>query len=408
MSEQSPNSIGAGQPGAAPQGAHPLDLLVVLGRSRKLVFGLPLVGGAIGLAVSLMLNPVFTSTAKVMPPQQQQSASVASMLGQLGALAGAAGGIKSPNDLYVGLLESRTVADNLIKRFNLRARYKTTTMDDTRAALAGKTAVMSDRKSGLIAISANDKEPAFAAGLANAYVDELAKLTQTMALTEASQRRLFFEKQLKDVKDQLSNAEVALRRTQEKTGMLQPDVQVQAIISNAAQLKGTIAAKQVQVDAMRTFAASGNPELQRAQEELRGLRAQLAQLERNGGARDNDFMVPTAKIPEVGVEYVRALRDVKYFETIYELLAKQFELAKVDEARDSTLIQVLDAAVPAERKSAPRRSLVTLGGVALGAVLAFLIIVSRTVVQVMRRDPQHAGRWQQVAAAWSGRRTGTR
>ncbi|HEY0490006.1 MAG TPA: Wzz/FepE/Etk N-terminal domain-containing protein [Telluria sp.] len=404
MSEQTLHEVQPGTDVVAKEKVNFLDLLIILGRSKKLVIGLPLVTGLLAMGVSLMIPPVFTSTAKIMPPQQQQSSSVASMLGQIGALAGAAGGIKSPNDMYVGLLQSRTVADNLIKRFDLAARYKTRTMDDTRAALAGITAVGSDRKSGFISISAEDKDPKFAATLANAYVDELARLTQSMALTEASQRRLFFEKQLKDAKEQLSIAEIALRKTQEKTGMLQPDVQVQAIITNAAQLKGAIAAKQVEINAMRTFAAGRNPELLRAQEELRGLQAQVAQLERRGLSGDGDFMVPTGKIPEVGVEYVRKLRDIKYYETIFELLAKQFELAKVDEARESTLIQVLDQAVEAERKTRPRRAIITLAGAFAGALLGVVLVLGRAGYRASRGDPLHAHRWERVSAAWSLRR----
>ena len=235
-----------------------LDLLIVLASHKKLVIGMPIVVGALALTASLLMTPIFTSTAKIMPPQQQQSSGVAAMLGQLGGLAGAAGGlagIKSSNDLYMGLMESRTVADNLIRRFKLQQRYEQETMDGTRKALAGASAITSDKKSGFISISVNDKDPQFAADLANAYADELAKLTETMALTEASQRRLFFENQLKETRDQLANAEIALRNTQEKTGMIQPDTQVKAIISSVAQLKGTIAVKEVQVNAMRTFAA---------------------------------------------------------------------------------------------------------------------------------------------------------
>ena len=401
MSEQTLREVQSGTDVLEKERVNFLDLLIILGRSKKLVIGLPLVTGLLAMGISLMIPPIFTSTAKIMPPQQQQTSSVASMLGQIGALAGAAGGIKSPNDMYVGLVQSRTVADNLIKRFDLAARYKTRTMDDTRAALAGMTAVGSDRKSGFISISADDKDPKFAATLANAYVDELAGLTQSMALTEASQRRLFFEKQLKDAKEQLSIAEVGLRKTQEKTGMLQPDVQVQAIINNAAQLKGAIAAKQVEINAMRTFAAGRNPELLRAQQELRALQGQVAQLERRGLSGDGDLMVPTGKIPEVGVEYVRKLRDIKYYETIFELLAKQFELAKVDEARESTLIQVLDQAVPAERKTRPRRAIITLAGAFAGALLGVALALARAGYRASRGDPLHAQRWERVSAAWS-------
>jgi tyrosine-protein kinase Etk/Wzc len=382
---------------------HLLDLLIVLVRHKKLVIGMPIVTGILALVASLMITPIFTSTAKIMPPQQQQSSGVAAMLGQLGGLAGAAGsmaGLKNPNDLYVGLLESRTVADNLIKRFKLKERFEKKTMDDTRTALNGISEITSGKKDGLIAISVNDKDPQFAADLANAYVDELAKLTQTIAITEASQRRLFFEKQLKDTKDQLANAEVALRNTQEKTGMIQPEAQVQAIITNVAQLKGAIAAKEVQVNAMRTFATGQNPDLLRTQEEFRSMQAQLTKLEKNHPSKEGDFMVPTGKIPEVGIEYVRSLRNVKYFETIFELLAKQFELAKIDEAKDSSVIQLLDKAVPAERKSKPKRALITLAGVFAGGMLGIILAFMHAAYSGSRQDPECSKRWQELSMTW--------
>lgn len=387
---------------------HLLDLLIVLVRYKKLVIGMPIVTGLAAMAISLVMTPNFTGTAKIMPPQQQQSSGLAAMLGQLGGLAGAASsmaGLKNPNDLYVGMLGSRTVADNLINRFKLKERYESKTMDDARLALDKASDISSGKKDGLISISVTDEDPKFAADLANAYVDELTKLTQTMAVTEAAQRRLFFEKQLKDTKEQLADAEVAMRKMQEKTGMIQPDGQVQAIISNIAQLKGTIAAKEVQLKAMSTFATGQNPDVLRTQEELRGLQAQLAKLERSQPSRDGDFMVPTGKIPEAGVEYVRALRNVKYFETLFEMLAKQYELAKIDEAKDSSVIQVLDKAIPAERRSKPKRALMTIAGFMAGGVLGVLLaFISESFVR-SRKDPQNSFRWQELAMAWKGRLT---
>lgn len=381
---------------------HLLDLLTALARQKKLVIGMPIATGLLALAVSLMMTPIFTSTVTIMPPQQQQSSGLAAMLGSLGGIAGAAGGIgglKNPNDLYVGLLESRVVADNLIDRFKLKERYEQKTMDDTRKTLSTISDISSGKKSSFISITVNDKDPQFAADLANAYIDELAKLTQTMALTESSQRRLFFEKQMKEAKNQLANAEVALRNTQERTGMIQFDVQAQAIISSVVQQKAMIAAKEVQLNAMRSFAAGQNPDLVRAQEELRALQTQLAKLEKNQSGKEGDFTVPIGKIPEVGVEYVRSLRDMKYYETIFELLAKQFELAKIDEAKESTLIQLLDKAIPAENKSKPKRALILviglLGGGILGIILAFL----REAYQRSRQNPEDRKHWQELLLA---------
>lgn len=404
MAEQMESELQRNGDAPAEEGIHLLDLLIGLAQQKKLIIGMPLVTGTIALIVSLSMTPVFTSVAKIMPPQQQQSSGMAAMLGQLGGLASAAGGlggIKNPSDLYVGLLQSRTVADNLITRLKLQEHYEKTSMDDTRKQLLANSTFAAGKKDGFITIAAMDTNPQFAADLANAYVDELAKLTQTLALTEASQRRLFFEKQLKEARDQLANAEIALRTTQEKTGLIQPEAQVQAIISNAAQVKGAIAAKEVQLNGMRTFAAAGNPDLLRTQEELRGLQLQLAKLEKIQASKEGDFMVPTGKIPEAGVQYVRSVRNVKYYETIFELLAKQFELAKIDEAKESSLIQMLDKAIPAERKTKPRRAFIVLAGLAGGAILGILLAFMRMAYRSSRQDPNSRKRWQQLSVALS-------
>lgn len=384
---------------------HLLDFFVVLARHKRLVIGAPIVCGVLALLASFLMTPIFTSTAKILPPQQQQSSGVAAMLGQLGGLAGAAGGLaglKSPNDLYVGLLESRTVADTLIARFDLKTRYQKKTMDDTRKELAANSVVADLKKGGFITIIVSDKEAKFAADLANAYVDELTKLTQSIALTEASQRRVFFEKQLQMARDQLADAEITLRSTQEKTGLIRPESQVQAIITTVAQLKGTIAAKEIQGRAMRTFATEKNPELRRLEEELVGMKAQLAKLESNSTSKEGDFMVPVGKIPQAGVEYVRAMRNVKYYETIFELLAKQFELAKIDEAKDSSLIQILDKAIPAEHKSKPSRAMIAILGALAGALLGIVLVMIRSAYGNSQKDAESRRRWQELRLAWKG------
>lgn len=384
-----------------------LDLLTVLARHKAFVLGAPVVIGALALAATFLITPVFESTAKVLPPQKQQSSGVAAVLGQLGGLAGAAGGLgglKTPNDLYIGMLQSRSIADKLIVKYKLKERYEEETMDETRKELSLRSEISNGKKDGLISIKVIDEDPVFAAQLANAYVEELAQLTQTLAITEASQRRAFFEKQLKDAKDQLANAEVDLRKTQEKTGLIQPSAQVGTIITTVAQLRGTIAAKEVQLNAMRTFAAGQNPQMLQTQEELRSLRAQLAAMEKKQTTREGDFMIPTGRIPEAGVEYVRGVRNVKYYETIYELLAKQFELAKIDEAEDSSMIQLLDKAIPAEKKSKPRRGTITIAGVIGGGMLGVLLAFILEGYERSRRDPDSNKRWQRLADAWKRRR----
>ena len=383
---------------------HLLDLMTALARQKKILVLVPCFTLVLAIAAALLITPKFLSTAVLLPPQQQASG-MSAVLGQLGGLASAAGaagniaGLKNPNDLYTAMLDSRTLADKLITQFELKKRFDAETLDEARAGLKKIVTITAD-KAGTISISAEDKDPVFAANLANAYVNELTSLTKKLAITDAAQRRLFFEKQLKSVKDDLANAEIALRQTQEKTGMLELQGQVKGIISNVAQLEGTIAAKEVQINSMRSFATNNNPELQRLQSEIQGYRTQLEKLKNGRSSKEGDIMVPTGKIPAVGVEYIRRLRDVKYQETIFELLAKQYELAKIDEAKESSTIQVLDEAIPAQKKSKPKRMIIVAMGFFGGIILAIFLALLRDAYKKSIRDEQSKYRWTLLKSAW--------
>jgi uncharacterized protein involved in exopolysaccharide biosynthesis len=186
-----------------------LDLLLVVAENaRLLIFG-PLIAGLVGLGYAFTITPTFTATTRILPPQQQQGAA-AMLASQLGGLAGAAGlNIKSSADTYVALVKSRTVADRLIDRFDLMNIYEQKLRQNARMALEGATKVSSG-KDGLITIDVDDKDPKRAADIANAYVQELSKLTGSLAITEAQQRRVFFEKQLQQAQENLKKAELAL------------------------------------------------------------------------------------------------------------------------------------------------------------------------------------------------------
>ncbi|MEW5771860.1 MAG: Wzz/FepE/Etk N-terminal domain-containing protein [Pseudomonadota bacterium] len=373
-----------------------LELLIVLAKHKRMVIGLPLVAAVIAAGISMLMPNVYTATTRILPPQQQQS-SAAAMLGQPGALAGGAGaalGIKNPNDLYMGMLNSRTLADSLIQRFKLTERYGAKKLDDARSTLGGLTSV-SAGKDGIISISVDDKDPKFAAELANAYVDELYKFTQTLAITEASQRRLFFEKQLKQAKDELANAEVAFKQTQERTGVLELDAQGKAMIESLGAIRAQIAAKEVELGALKTFATEQNPEYILVQQQLSGLRAQLAKLEHGG----ESGLIPTGKLPEAGLENIRRLRDVKYYETLYELMAKQYEIARVDEAKNVSMIQVLDKAVPPDYKTKPKRSMIVMLTAVTVGFLAILIALLRESMSKPRRSPELNTRIERLSAS---------
>jgi uncharacterized protein involved in exopolysaccharide biosynthesis len=370
-----------------------LDLLIVVAKHKIMILGVTLGAAAVSLVVSLLLPNVYTGAAKVLPPQQNQSAATM-LLGQLGGLAGLAGssvGLKNPSDLYVGMLKSRTVADNVIARFDLQELYGMQTMVETRKMIADNTYIAAG-KDGLITVEFEDKDPTRAAAVANAYVEELDKLSQSLAVTEAAQRRLFFERQLKQAKEDLSNAEQALKVTQEKTGLIKLDDQGRAIIEAVAALRGQIAAKEVELSAMRTFTTENNPDYVRVGQQLAGLRAELTKLERSHLAGGGDILLPSGKIPEAGLEYVRRLRDVKYNETIFEVLARQFEAAKIDEAKEATIVQVVDKAVVPDRKSKPKRLVIVILATLIAGFVALLWAFVREARDRAALDPNGAAR----------------
>src|ERR1041384_726538 len=324
-----------------------LDLLIVLAKHKRIVLGVPFVVAIAAAIISLLMPNIYTGTTRILPPQQSASAASAMLnqlggvLGAFGGVAGGALGVRNPNDLYVGMLKSRTVADNLIARFDLSKVYQQELQSGTRLALQGNTSIAAGRD-GIITIEVDDKDPKRAADLANSYVEELMKLTKVLAVTEASQRRLFFERQLLQVKDNLTTAEVAARQGLQKGGLAQVDAQGRSMIEVTARLRAQISAKEVQIGSMRTFAAEGNPELQRTQQELEALRRELARVEGSSSIAASGKGEASGGS---GLDNLGRLRDVKYYEFLYELLAKQYELAKIDEAKDATIIQVMDKAI---------------------------------------------------------------
>lgn len=370
-----------------------LDLLIVLAKHKKLVLGLPFVVAVLAAGISFLLPFSYTGTTKILPPLQNQSGAAA-LLAQLGgglsSLAGLAGGIagtRSPNEVYIGMLKSRTVADNLIQRFDLMRIYEEKYPSRARKKLEGLTNIISG-KDAIITIEVEDEDPKRAAELANAYVDELFKLTKVLAVTEASQRRLFFERQLEQARDNLGKAETAARQALEKGGLVQVEGQGRAIVETTARLRGQITVKEVQIGAMRSFATERNPDLRLAQKELEALKHELARIEGVSGGK----VVDQRENSGHGIDSLGLLRNVKYYETIYELLAKQYELAKIDEAKDSAVVQVMDKAIVPDRRSKPFRSLIVLLSAFAALFVGVLWAFVRESMARAKADPQQASR----------------
>lgn len=366
-----------------------LDLLLAISSRKRFIMGAAILGILVASALALVIPPTYTAVAVIMPPQQPSSAVTAALLGQLGGAAGLAGqslGIKNPIDVYVGILSSRSVANELISQFRLQELYKKRNLTDTRKRLASVTSFNSAKYS-LIQISVTDRDPKRAADLANAYVDRLQVQTGRLAVTEASQRRLFFERQVEAEKRNLADAEAAMKKTQEQKGIYQVSSQVEAIIRSMAQMRAEIAAREVNLQRLKAGATIQNPEVQLQEIELSALRMQLKDLEASSAKKNTgDPFMPTAMVPEAGLEYARRLRELKYRESLFEMLAKQYEMARIDEAKEAPVIQIVDQASPPDKKDGFSLGVYAALGGMLGGILAVFV----ALLGYATRDPQRS------------------
>jgi uncharacterized protein involved in exopolysaccharide biosynthesis len=380
-----------------PDAIDPLDLLAVLGRRRRRLVAWPLLAALAAAAASLVLPETFTGATRLLPPSQPQGAGAA-LLGQLGGLAGAAGGalgLKTPGELYLGLLRSESVADGLIDRFGLQAAYRATLRTDARRALADRTRLELE-KSGLIVVEVDAASPALAADLANGYVEQLQRLTSTLAVTEASQRRLFFEQQLRQSKEQLAGAEAELRQAIQSGGLVSVEAEGRGAVETVARLRAQLSAKEIQIGAMRAYATPDHPDMRRAEQELGSMRQELVRLESGGGGAARG---PAGQASS-GVANLRLVREVKYQEVMFELLSKQYELARVDESKEAPVLQVVDRARPPEKRTRPKRTLLVLSAAALALFAGVLATFAQDALATAARDPARQEKLAALRAAW--------
>lgn len=334
-----------------------------------------------GIVTSLLLPTLYTATTKIMPPIQNQSSAslfisqlASSSAGSLAAAAGGGFGLKDPNDLYIGMLTSRTVADAIIQEFRLTSVYRAKDMTVARKALDGNTKISSE-KSGFIAISVTDKDKKRAADMANAYTEQLRTLTKAMRVTEASQRRLFYEDQLKQAQESLVAAELSFQQVQQKKGLVQLDAQAKAMIEGLASLHAQVAAKQVELQALRLSSTESNSSVQIAESQLSTLQGEASRLEqRNHSSEPGELGL--GDVAGAGLAYLRAEHELQYQQMVFDLLLKQYDAARMDEAREAAVIQVVESAIPPDQKSSPHRTLIVLAFAMLGffCVCSYLVV----------------------------------
>jgi len=371
-----------------------IDLAIALGEEKKILFMVPAITTTLAIVVSLLMTPIFTAKTVMMPPQQQQSgaASALASLGALAGLAGGAAGIKSPDEMYIAFMQGESLQNAVIKKLDLQERYEKKTLFETREHLKQTVKIASDKKSGLITIEADDKDPEFAAKLANTHVEELRSLMGRLAVTDAQQRRVFFEQAITKNQTELAEAEANFRTAKDKSGMQVTAVIAETAVRAGAEMRGQIAAKEVQLAAMSNFATPQNPDVQRLAGELSALRSQLKKLEQGSGGDEK-----SSPIQQLAV---KSYRDIKAREAMMGVLVAQYESARVDESKEGPLIQQVDVAVTPERKSKPKRAIIVIVSAFAGLFLGVLVAFARRAVRKASEDPKSASQLAVLKAAW--------
>ena len=367
-----------------------LDLLqTVVDNLRLLVLG-PLAAGLAALGISFLIAPTFTARTQFLPPQQQQSSASALLqsLGSMGGLASAASGLKNPADQYIAFLKTQSIMDAMVERFDLQTRYEAKFKVDARKALEQKTKI-SAGKDGIIRLEVDDKDPKFAAELANGYVHELRRMMSRLSITEAQNRRAFFEGKVQEARAELAEADKALRATGISASTLKSSPL--AAVEVVARLKGAITAQEIKIGGMRGYLTESAPEVKQALVELATLRSQLAKAEKDEPAAVSGRLEDT---------YVERFREYKYKETLYEMFAKQYELARVDEAREGAVIQVIDPAQPPEKKSQPKKALIAVIATLAAGLALLLFVLVRQALRNAHREPDTADKLQALQLSW--------
>ncbi|MCX5816422.1 MAG: Wzz/FepE/Etk N-terminal domain-containing protein [Proteobacteria bacterium] len=375
-----------------------LDYLIVLVKRKRLIAYITLGAMLITAIYSLTQPSVYRAETRIMPPQQSSQGSMSQLLGQLGGATGfvgmASGASKTPGDLYIALLKTNNILDRIIDRFDLVKLYKAKSKAGPRGALSGAVEAKEDRKSGIITIAVMDKDPKRAALFANAFVEELKAMNKGLAVGEASQRRLFFEEQLEDVKKALVASEEDIKGFQEKTGVLSKD-QVQLAIGAIAGMKAGIAAKEIELRVLKTYSTPSNPDVKKVEEAIKGMKAEVNN-QQTKNKIEYDPLMPLQEAPQTGMEYVRKLRNFKFYETLNELLIKQYEAAKIDEAKDATIVQVIDKAEPPEKRIKPeRRKMVMTAGV-VGFFLSIFVVFIMEYAEKSSSNPENKERIDEI------------
>ena len=377
-----------------------LDLLVPLARRWRSLVLAPILIGVAAYGATYLVKPTFTSASTFLPPQQQPAGGLAALasLSGLASLGSATGVLKSPADEYVTMLQGPTISDRIIAAFDLRKLYDVKYIDEAREQLARRVSIDVGKKDGLITVSVDDHDPRRAAEMANRYVEELRRLTGSMTLTEAQQRRAFFEQQLLQAKKQLTAAQIALQGTGVTAATLKAEPR--SAVEGIARVDAELTVARVKLQTLRNSLTDNAFEVKQEQALIDALEAQKRRLAENGGDAAPDLAAPSGSS---STDYVTRYRDFKYQEALFELYARQYELARADESREAAPIQVVDVAIPAERKSKPKRVMIAALAMLLSGLGYATWLVVRSRWQAALGDPVTAERVNRLRAALSRR-----
>jgi uncharacterized protein involved in exopolysaccharide biosynthesis len=363
------------------------DYFEVLVKHRKFIGYIVGFAFVISTLISLLLPKMYTATARILPPKENSSG-LTSLLSKtddpLGGLAASLIGNQTPAALYVGIMKSRSVADELNQKFNLKKLYDVKYIEDVYSRLEDRSTIEISKDNQLINVSVKDRDPRRAADMANTYVDMLDQISRKLNITQGKRKRIFLESRLQKVRSSLEEAEVDLKAFQEKNHLISIDEQAKAAIEGAAEIKGQIIAAQTQLEVLKQVGTERQIEAVMLKAKIEELQKQLASIEKSTKTEqgvskasipdaDSDFYIPFEDMPGLGMQLMRLTREVKIQEKLFELLTAQYEMARIEEARDVDTIQVLDAAVPAEKKSSPKRIAIVISSVAIAVMVSMLL-----------------------------------
>lgn len=353
-----------------------LELLLVIVKRKMMIILICTIATVASVTHALTVPSIYSATAKVLPPQREGGGGgLSALLGQAGGLVGlAAGSVGGGSDVYLAILKSRSIADAVVLRLNLAKVYQSPTLEDARFSLEKSVKVQAG-KDGVISITADAMDPKLAALIANSFVDELSKMTIRLNLTKAGTERVFLEKRLDMVRKDLARAEEDLKSFSQRHKIVQVDSQVKAAIEGVARLKADLASKEVQLAVLNSKQTQNSPEVKATEAAIRRLKAEIGAL--GSGASGSEGIPSVGDVPGVGLEYSRKLRDLKAQEAIFEQLMKQYEMVKLNEAKDTSSFQVLDDAVAPNGRRWPKRSQI----VFLSTVAAFFFSLLVVFVQ---------------------------